>query len=293
MITFQEAVNYYLELKGKEKSKGFFQAVNRASKYLIKHLGNRPLDKYTTKDAASLRDWLFKQKLTESSVSRLFTSIKAVMSLTINEFGIDSKNVFANVYMPQTTQPVKRQAIDSSTLKLIQTKCYEIDDDIRWLDALITDTGLRLSEAVGLVKSDINLNTNVPYVKIQQHPHRRLKTASSERNVPLVGSALWAANRLINCDSDSNYCFPRYTSATTTNNNSASASINKWLKSLNGKGFVLHGARHALRDRLRAIEAPNDMIDQIGGWAVQTVGQSYGNGYDIKQLHKWMNKITL
>ena len=40
VITFQEAVNYYLELKGKDRSKGFFQAVNRASKYMIKHLGN-------------------------------------------------------------------------------------------------------------------------------------------------------------------------------------------------------------------------------------------------------------
>ena len=33
----------------------------------------------------------------------------------------------------------------------------EIDDDLRWLIALLSDTGMRLGEAVGLLKSDIVL----------------------------------------------------------------------------------------------------------------------------------------
>jgi hypothetical protein len=39
----------------------------------------------------------------------------------------------------------------------------EADDDLRWLIALISDTGMRLSEAAGLHVDDIVLG-EVPYV---------------------------------------------------------------------------------------------------------------------------------
>ena len=43
-----------------------------------------------------------------------------------------------------------------------------------------------------------------------------------------------------------------------------------------------------MRDRVRAIECPSDIIDQIGGWSTAGVGSSYGNGYPIKVLYRWM-----
>ena len=77
-------------------------------------------------------------------------------------------------------------------IKAIQAECYEVDDDLRWLLALIVDTGMRLAEAVGLKTEDIKLDSEVPSVKVSPYRWRRLKTRSSEREVPLVGSALWA-----------------------------------------------------------------------------------------------------
>ena len=35
-----------------------------------------------------------------------------------------------------------------------------MDDDIRWLVALISDTGMRLAEASGLLIEDINLQSS-------------------------------------------------------------------------------------------------------------------------------------
>ena len=32
------------------------------------------------------------------------------------------------------------------------------------------------------------------------------------------------------------------------------------------KGGVIHSFRHSMRDRLREVECPSDIIDQIGGW---------------------------
>ena len=49
---------------------------------------------------------------------------------------------------------------------------------------------------------------------------------------------------------------------------------------------------HSIRDRLRAIKCPSDVIDQIGGWATEGAGQGYGERYDLKVCMKWMNLIS-
>ena len=37
-------------------------------------------------------------------------------------------------------------------------------------------------------------------------------------------------------------------------------------------------------DRLRAVQCPSDIVDQIGGWTTDGVGQGYGSGYPIEVL---------
>jgi len=60
---------------------------------------------------------------------------------------------------------------------------------------------------------------------------------------------------------------------------------------VSGKDDVIHGLRHSFRDRLRALEAPTDLIDQLGGWSMRTVGQGYGDGYSLDILMKYMKKL--
>ena len=88
------------------------------------------------------------------------------------------------------------------------------------------------------------------------------------------------------------YAFPKYSSAKGTNASSASAAINKWLKPRLPVGCVVHSFRHSLRDRLRAVQCPSDMIDQIGGWSTAGVGKSYGEGYGLQLLHGEISKMT-
>ena len=45
----------------------------------------------------------------------------------------------------------------------LQSLCKDIDDEMRWLIALISDTGMRLGEAVGLLKKDIKLDDRIPH----------------------------------------------------------------------------------------------------------------------------------
>ena len=57
--------------------------------------------------------------------------------------------------------------------------------------------------------------------------------------------------------------------------------------------YVIHGFRHSFRDRLRAVECPSEIIDQLGGWSIKTVGQGYGKGYSLDLLVKWISKLKL
>ena len=176
-------------------------------------------------------------------------------------------------------------------LKIIQTECMKIDEDLHWLVSLISDTGMRLAEASVLTIDDLVLDNEIPHVVIQPHSHRPLKTRSSERVIPLVGASLLAAQR-IKQNVTGEYCFPRYTNNDRTNSNSASAALNKWIKVLtNNKENTIHGFRHKFRGRLRAVNAPLEVIDQIGGWSVKTVGQSYGMGYDLLLIMRVLNEL--
>ena len=159
----------------------------------------------------------------------------------------------------------KRVSIPVETIRQIQKSCFEHDDDMRWLIALISDTGMRLAEAAGLHINDLQLDEDIPYVDIKPHPWRSLKTKGSQRQVPLVGASLWAAQR-IKANASSCFAFPRYTDNSRCNANSASSALNKWLHANFRKDIVIHGFRHAMRDLLRAIGCPSEMIDQIGGW---------------------------
>ena len=289
--SLSQATQLYLNLKGAGKSKTFRQAAIRNSGYVIDLLGDRNIGDYSTADAGMFRSWLIERQLTVSSIRRVFGTIRSIINLSISEYGLSCGNGFSKIYLPAETKTNSRKAIPISNIRNIQSVCHELDDDLRWLIGLISYTGARLSEIAGLLVTDINVEADHPYLRIQPHPWRPLKTNSSERSIPLVGSALWAAQR-IRDNQESVFAFPRYSNEETCNANSASAAVNKWLKAYVPDGCVLHSFRHSLRDRLRAVECPKDIIDCIGGWERYGVGESYGDGYPIKILAKWMSKLT-
>jgi integrase len=287
--TLSEALALYLRLKGVGKDKTFFRGAERNIESVIEVLGNRRLDEYSSSDAASYRDYLLQRSLTTASVKRNFSTIRSIINLCIQEHGLDCKNAFSRVYLPDLNDSKKRKPIPIEDIRQVQKDCMQADDEARWLVALISDTGMRLSEAAGLHIDDIKLDADVPHIDLKPHPWRGLKTQGSERQIPLVGASLWAAERIEQTNTKSPYAFPRYTSNKGTNANSASAAINKWLKPRVPEGCVIHSFRHSLRDRLRSVQCPSDMIDQIGGWSAAGVGQAYGEGYSLLTMQAKLN----
>ena len=290
-MTLTEALDLYVRLKGVNKDKIFRRGAERNIQSVVDVLGNRPLDEYSSSDAATYRDYLLKRGLTTSSVRRNFATIRSIINLAIQEQGLDCRNAFSKVFLPDLDDAKKRKPIPTDVIREIQNECMSVDDEARWLVALISDTGMRLSEAAGLHVDDIQLDCEIPHIDLKPHPWRSLKTKGSQRQIPLVGASLWAAKRIKQTSTTSPYAFPKYTSAKGTNANSASAAINKWLKPRVPEGCVVHSFRHSLRDRLRAVQCPSDMIDQIGGWATAGIGQSYGEGYKLSATEIFLSNV--
>tara|TARA_B110000208_G_scaffold63441_1_gene82329 strand:- start:713 stop:1306 length:594 start_codon:yes stop_codon:yes gene_type:complete len=197
------------------------------------------------------------------------------------------------MYFDKLAGVSKRLPIPIEDARKVQNQCRLIDDELRWLVALVSDTGMRLAEGAGLLKSDITLDAEIPHINLKPHLWRPLKTSGSQRDIPLVGASLWAAQRLSEAFPGSLYAFPRYNRKEITNSNSASAALNKWLNQYVPVGCTMHSFRHSMRDRLRAVECPSDIIDRIGGWTSEGVGQGYGLGYPMNVLQDWIKRLEV
>jgi len=291
--TLLDALKVYLDQKGKGRPKSFRVAAERSCGYVIGVSGNKFLSDYTRQDALDFRNWLVARGLTGSSVTRNFSYVKAVINFAVSEFALDVRNPFVGVYHDRDAGVLVRKPIPTEAIIAVQAECRAIDDDMRWLIALISDTGMRLAEGAGLLKQDfVGLDSDQPSIRLVRHPWRNLKTASSERLIPLCGEALWAARRIAGADNTSDFAFPRYNQTSTTAANSASAALNKWLKQYVPEGCTMHGFRHSMRDRLRAVQCPADIVDQIGGWQTGGVGHGYGSGYPLDVMYEWMVQAT-
>lgn len=114
-----------------------------------------------------------------------------------------------------------------------------------------------LAEIVGLELQDIDMEQEL--INIRPNSIRRLKTKNSER-----------------------YLLSRYVRAGKCKADHASAALGKWLKK-DFNGLTAHCLRHTFKDRLRAVECPLEIIDQIGGWSsISSIGSSYWMGYELK-----------
>lgn len=288
-----EAVQRYVGMKGHGRSETFRRAAERACGYLIDAVGEKALADYTRTDALALRDYLVGKGLSGSSVTRVFGSIRSVINFNISELALDLRNPFLGVYYDRSRGVTKRATIPVDAIREVQVRCQAMNDEKRWLIAMVSDSGARLAEIAGLLREDIVLDAAVPHVVIRPHPWRSLKTKGSERVVPLVGSALWAAKQIHAANTGSKFAYPNYNKTGKTNANSASGALNKWLKGATGAEYTIHGFRHAMRDRLRQVECPSEIVDQIGGWTTEGVGHSYGQGYGQEVLAKWMERTVI
>lgn len=288
-LLLSEGLKLYLNNHQKGGNKRFVAQATADWKLLINAVGDISVSAMDRDQAKKARDDLLKSMKT-TSVKRRINTFRAVFTSILRETNSERRNPFEGLQVKGIGDDAQvRLPFSEEELTAVLMRCKDVDDERRRLLVLLAFTGMRLSEPLGLLVEDLALEHPVPHLVLRRHPWRPLKNANSERLVPLIGLALDVA-RKIKAESTGKFCFPAYASEETVSGNSASAALNKWIKSVLGTAKTCHELRHTMRDRLRHVGAPKDVIDSIGGWAKDSVGDHYGQGHSLKQKADFLEK---
>ena len=253
--------------------------------------GDRDVGTYSREDAKLFVHHLHLKGNKTATIRRRINSLSAILNYAYAELDLDKRNPFTRLIIRNEGQDAsKRGTFTNEQLKDGYDKAIASGSQVKLLMPLLGETGCRLAEIVGLELQDIDMEQEL--IHIRPNSIRRLKTKNSERTLPLVGYAKTAMEQALKY-SDEKYLFPRYVSAGNCKADHASAAIGKWLKKDFG-GLTAHCLRHTFRDRLRTVECPLELIDQIGGWSsTGTIGSKYGQGYDLDAVRDQLRTINL
>lgn len=283
--TFRDAVDLYIAEKGHAAPDGvrFAQRIHRVSSIVYKALGRNPaLASLKKKQGREVRDYMLNDlRLTAATARRYLNDIQAITTFGIDQFDIvGASNPFSKLTIIQNARARdQRRSFNDDELKRVRRSILaKAGPDLASIWRLLEGTGCRLAEITGLVYSDINFLTRVPYVCIRPHPHRGIKTKASERSVPLVGDALDVAKDLIKGAQETTPTapiFPRY--ARERGNDAASAALMKYVRAeVDDPKVTVHSLRHLMKDRLRLAGVPDGVQDSILGHSSGRVSESYG-----------------
>jgi len=247
--------------------------------------GDKPFRQLTRKDAHAFRKHWQKRiddgEIRINSANRQIRNVSGLYSVLKDYHQVDGPRIFERIRIPGGEEG-KRIPFDPAFVQmhyLAEGQFADLNPEARRIIYLCIETGLRLSEACALDRSTIHLDGPVPYVDIQA-TNRTTKTKQSIRKIPLVGVALRAMQA-------QPHGFPRYRD----NADAASALINKALNRRNlcpgGRGQALYSMRHTIVDRLKAVEAPKDIQEDILGHK-----HMYGSGTTLEHKHRWLQRIA-
>lgn len=253
-------------------------------------VGDKAITDVTRKDILEFQDWwlgrMRDDDLKADGANKNFAHLKDILDsvyvATDTAPSVDIETLFAKIKLRGGND--SRKSFDSEYVQKVllgNNALKGLNPESKALIYFMADTGARVAEITGLLEDDINLSAKIPFIHIRSNEKRTLKTPHSDRQIPLVGAALFAAQ-----------LFPkglsRYSSA-----DSASTQINKYMRhhGLNPSNeHSLYSLRHTFKDRLRDAQAPEEVIDNLMGH--KSRGPKYGRGHILDTKLEWLQKIA-
>ena len=261
-----------------------------ALRSLFAVVGDRDVRSYTREDARAFLQELNLSGNKTSTLRKRLICVGAIINYAYQELEVEKRNPFSKMIIAgEGRDAVKRGTFTTEQLIDGYQQAFTSSSNVQLLFPILGETGCRLAEIVGLRVEDIDLNKRI--LHIRPNDKRRLKTTGSERSLPLTETAYLALTKALEY-SNEEWLFPRYIKEDGCYATHASNALAKWTK--RRWGMTAHSLRHTFRDRLRAAEVPLEAIDQLGGWSsISTIGSSYGQGYPLEHLRKYMDAIEL
>lgn len=139
-------------------------------------------------------------------------------------------------------------------------------------------TGMRLAEVLGLVAGDVDLTANV--IRLRENRHRRLKTKTSTRDVPIWPNLRPTMTALVTDKAPEALLF-------TTERGTMCSNVPRkaWARAAKTAGVTLsaHGARHSyISQRLQCLDggqpvSPFTVIKEVGHADLKLIEVRYGH----------------
>jgi integrase len=235
-LTLSDALELHLSVHPQRDDARFVSYQRRAFDGLLAITGDKPVAAFKRTDARAYLEATLPNAKT-ATVRRRLGVLSAVFATYIREHDLATPNPFASLAIPREGHDrTERVPFTGTELVTLIAACKAKDDSMRWILPILAGTGARLAEVVGLPLADIVLDVPIPHVVLQVHPWRDIKGAKGirgvkDRTVPLVGPALWAAQRIVATAKHGQlYAFPQYTDGVTCKATHASNALNGWMR---------------------------------------------------------------
>lgn len=248
---------------------------------------DKTIDTITREDVLALRDH-FKQRVINGEIeigtgNKMLGRVASMFNAVNEEKRLNIAPLFSKATIPGETKEQRvPYAIDFVQKHFLADGMFDdLNEQARGIVFVVAELGVRPSEACSLSGPNIRLTSNVPHLRVRDDG-RETKTKSSWREIPLVGVALIVMRKFPNG-------FPRYHDR----NDALSALINKALtfrKLRPEPGQSFYSLRHTFKDRLIAVETPENIIDDLMGHASKK--PKYGSGIPLDQKLKWLELIA-
>lgn len=265
----------------------------RAANAFVDAVGDKPIKEITVDDAHSLRiHWENKirtEKLTSDYAKKHIGHVKQMIAAFHAQW---SNHTFVNPFegVSITSKPAherkqkekRKPEFDPKWIKdvlLTPGKLNKLNDEARDIIIICAETGCRGAEVFDLPESAIQLHAEIPHIKIfasdDDEQKRDIKTASSVREVPLLGAALEAMKRHPEG-------FPRYRGKTNFWNVAT-----KFLRENNlmpSSEHQISSLRHSYESRMIRADLSNDERAFMMGHSLKRVRgrEVYGDEADLK-----------
>lgn len=262
----------------------------RAIQNLIKIRGNKQLLSLNREDALAFqKHWLERIKVENLSINAankdLIHARSVLKKVAEHEkLEVDIDKVFKGLLIGErfvaTRKPFSTEQIKAI---IAAAEKSNLNDDAKYCLLALAETGARPKEIWGLEPRDIVLDDPVPHIKIVDRLHRPLKTAHSQRDIPIVGHALQAYLAMPNG-------IARYRDKP----DSLTNLLNKFLKQsklLPSSEHSVYSLRHSFQDRLTDANAPERIQCELMGHKFHR--PKYGIGASLPQKLDWMEKVKV
>ncbi len=262
----------------------------KAVNNLIAVAGDKAVTSYTRDDLMLLKDWwiarIEKKGMNPASANKDLMHLKSVFECLSDNLSLGLKidTLFKKIVFKSKNKKSRLPFTSEQVIEILNSpKLNRMKPKHKWVIWALAETGMRPTEVAGLLPEDIQLDAEIPHVRIVARAERNLKTDHSEREIPLVGYSLRAFKVM-----------PEGIPEFRFNPDDLTTSINKFMRENSlfpSKKHSLYSFRHSFQDRILSVDAPDRVQADLMG---HRLGRpEYGDGSSLTQKKDWLLKAQL